>query len=123
MKKAIAALAVVFVLTPFGVSAYSESRETQQNQDDWFSQERARTDGYAVPDRARDHASRDVACPMPSQARRDREFLQQLQLTDGATTPAMNLPPQTAVAAIPARGQTKREQLADNCHGMMQGTY
>lgn len=123
MKKAIAALAAVFVLTPFGVSAYSESKETQQSQDDWFVQERSQTDGYTARDRARALDSRDVACPTLSQAKRDREFLEQLQLTDGATTPAVIQPPRTAVAAAsPSRGQPKREQLADNCHGMMQGT-
>lgn len=134
MRNVIAAITVAVAFSPLGVSAYDESDETrrfkspsriassQANNDDWFLKERMRTDGYRHSERDRTASSAAIACPMGSVARRDREFWQQLQLTEGTTTlGATQPPPAVAVANLP-RGEMDGRQLAANCHGMMLGS-
>lgn len=134
MRNVIAAITVAVAFSPLGVSAYNESQETlrvdppppiaspKANNDDWFMKERMRTDGYLPSERERTATPGDIACPMGSVARRDREFWQQLQLTEGMTTPVATQPlPAVAVANVP-RGEMGSRQLAASCHGMMLGS-
>lgn len=132
MRNVIAAITVAVAFSPLGVSAYNESHEVprfnppspiaspQANNDDWFMKERMRTDGYLPSERERT-ATPDIACPMGSGARRDREFWQQLQLTEGVTTSTATPLPAVAVANVP-RGEMGGRQLAASCHGLMQGS-
>lgn len=133
MRNVIAAITVAVALSPLGVSAYDESQETlrfyppppiaspQANTDDWFMKERMRTDGYVPSEGERAATSGGIACPMRSITRRDREFWQQLQLSEGVTTSTATPLPAVAVANVP-RGEMGGRQLAASCHGMMQGS-
>lgn len=100
MKRLFLLAAVLAAMISPSAFAYSETKETlnadwrlssprhnppasqtQRERDRWFEKERMKTDGYTEPRIAT--ADGNVTCPTPAQASRDREFMRQLQLTDG----------------------------------------
>ena len=84
MKRAFILAVALAAIGSTTVFAYSESEETDVARDRWFENERMRTEGYTQPRLATPgNGGTRVTCPTPEQQRRDRDFLRQLQLTDG----------------------------------------
>lgn len=97
--------ALVLSLVPAASMAYNESDETRFPQD-WFEQERARTDGNTAPPAKRDDTV-EHACRTPRERSQFADFLAQLSLTEGGAhrAPISQSTPETRYAAGSGRGE------------------